>query len=99
MRLHRLPTVRKPQLRTRIPAVVNERKVFAARCQAHSEAERTQEYFVPRAFIVKVKRFAFSADLIKAFRIELRLLLRRAFRRRRYDSGLVCGMKRIAPES
>src|SRR5579859_3683487 len=99
MGLHRFPAVRKPQLRTRVPAVVYERKVFAASCQAYGEAERTQEYFVPRAFIVKVKRFAFSADLIKAFRIELRLLLRCAVGRRRRGGGLIRGMERIAPES
>src|SRR6266571_709829 len=99
MGLHGLPAVRKPQLRSRVPAIVYERKIFSASCQSHGETERPQKHFVPRAFIVKIKRFAFSSDLVQSLGIRLRFLLRRAAGRRRYDGGLIRGMERVAPEA
>src|ERR1051326_7398313 len=99
MCMHGLPAVRKPEFRSRITCVFHEGKIFAARCQSHGEAEGPEKHFVTRAFIVKVKRFAFSADLVQSVGIRLRLLLRRAASRRRWDGSLIRGMKRVTPES
>ncbi len=97
--LHGFPAVREPELRAGIARVFHECQILAAGRQAHGKAERAQKNFVPRPFIVKVKRFAFRADLIEAFRIKLLLLLRRAFSRPCSDCRLVHRMQRVAPES
>src|ERR1700731_2137903 len=97
--LHGFPSVREPEFRTRITAIFHERKIFTARGQAHAEPKRTQENFVPRAFIVEIKRFAVRADLVKAFRIKLRLLLRRAFSRSRSNCWLIRRIARGGPKT